>query len=430
MGHATLSPSARYRWSACPASVKASLPYQVEGGRSSASAIDGTHSHTLLEYCLKAKDGIADASRFIGTMLFDHEGNFAVDSERAARVQVAVDYIRSRSKDALIISEAKVDPKSLVGRGDMSGTVDVQIHSRDELEIIDYKDGMNHVSAEGNLQLEQYAIGVLAELLNMKRDDKHYVLPQNIRMTIIQPKVALKGSPAITSHVVPIDELFINVLPAMTRQAEATDAPNAPFIPGEPQCNYCPARGNCSASANHALEKAGIKFADLDLAKKAAESAEPSQLSDEQLKELIEAAPLLRKMIEAAEEEALTRIKAGHVIPGLKAVEGRGSRKWAQSEEETASKLTKMGVPKGEVWRSVLISPAQLEKLVWEKRDGTTKQLSPRQLGVISSQLIIKTAGALTVVPEADRRDGVKFTDVKELFQAVPQQDATPDWLS
>ena len=54
--HAKLSPSKRHRWAACPGSIREEAAYPDE--RSGAAAIDGTHSHTLLEHCVKA--GAAD----------------------------------------------------------------------------------------------------------------------------------------------------------------------------------------------------------------------------------------------------------------------------------------------------------------------------------------------------------------------------------
>jgi hypothetical protein len=58
----------------------------------------------------------------------------------------------------------------------------------------------------------------------------------------------------------------------------------------------------------------------------------------------VEAAPLIRQMLEGAEEEALRRFEAGMPVAGLKAVNGRGSRAWAFPEEEMADKLKEEGV--------------------------------------------------------------------------------------
>ena len=158
--HAQLSPSKRNRWALCPGSIREEAKYPEQSGGT--AAIDGTHTHTLLEVCLK--DGDVDASFHVGVEMEDHEGLFVVDKERAARVQVALDYIEKRVSDGnmTLLSESKVDPSFLLGRTDLSGTVDVQIIGNGVLELIDYKDGMAPVDAKGNMQLEQYAYGVLA----------------------------------------------------------------------------------------------------------------------------------------------------------------------------------------------------------------------------------------------------------------------------
>ena len=183
-----LSPSKRSRWALCPGSIQEEAKYPDTG--SGPAAADGTHSHTLLEECLKGEP--VDPMTFIGLPMKDHEGDFIVDAGRAERVKVAYDYIMERSMNGLlkVISEQKVDPEHLLGRSDLSGTVDCQIMGDDWLELIDYKDGMGIVSAEGNLQLEQYAYGVLAG----------YKLPINVPypvsrviMTIIQPKLHSRG---------------------------------------------------------------------------------------------------------------------------------------------------------------------------------------------------------------------------------------------
>ena len=421
--HSRLSPSSRYRWQKCPASVAACEKYEA-AVKSSPSAIDGTHSHTLLEHCIKHKGGIADPKQFIGLILQDHEGVFAPDEERCRRVRVATDYIKHRVEElgdgTEVIAEKRVNPKALLGRDDMSGTVDVQIINGTFIEVIDYKDGMNEVSAVDNAQLEQYVFGILSESANSKRAFT------DIRTTIIQPKVAMKGGTPINSADYTVADFLFQKLPVIIEEAAATDDPNAPFVPGEKQCTYCPHRGNCHAFNSHAMEKAGIKFEDMNFAKDAA-GKQPEELTDEQLREMIEAAPLLRKMIESAESEALRRIQSGHAMAGLKVVRGPGRRKWALPEEEVAAKLSKMGIPKQVIWETTLISPAKAEVVKWVKRDGSEKQLTPRQLEVFNTVLVSKGDGKLTVVPESDKRGAVEFADLTKMFSAVPEAPAAPE---
>ncbi len=433
--HAKLSPSKRSRWALCPGSIREEAKHPDTGGP---AAVDGTHSHTLLEYCIK--DGLINPMTRVGDVLTDHEGEFVVDADRAARVKVAVDYIRERhdgvwardpEKGCYILSEKWVDPAYLLGRDDLSGTVDCQIVGEDWIELIDYKDGMGVVSAEGNVQLEQYAYGVLAG----------YRLPVNVQypikriiMTIIQPKLALKGMKAITSWERDVSDLLSN-MGTIIAQAAATDDPNAPLVPGEVQCKFCRAKGSCSALAGNVMKEVGVMFQPvvnqtLDVAQQSADK-DPATMDDQQIRQIMEAAPLMRQLLEAVEKEALRRLEAGQAIPGLKLVHGRGSRAWALPEDEMAEKLVKMGIPRTAIYETKLVSPAKAEKLTWEKRDGAKVSLSERQLKRMEQEYVVKLAGKLTVVPESDSRQAV-ITNAAPLFSAVeaaPAAESLPSWL-
>lgn len=425
--HAQLSPSKRNRWALCPGSIREEAKYPEQSG--GAAAIDGTHTHTLLEKCIELGEG---SHMLIGEELTDHEGTFMVDKERAIRVQVALDYIYKRPWHGMtLLSESKVNPAFLLGRDDLSGTVDVQIIGGGVLELIDYKDGMAPVDAKGNMQLEQYAYGVLAG----------YKLPVNgaypfdtVRMTIIQPKLAMKNMNPISSFDVSVRDLMAN-MGTIIRQAAATDAPDAPLVPGESQCKYCRAKGNCSALASNVMKEVGIMFQPivnqtLDVAQQSADK-DPTAMNDAQIRQIMEAAPLMRQLLEGVEKEALRRLKAGQSIDGLKLVNGRGSRAWALPESEIAEKLVKMGIPKTAIYETKLVTPAKAEKLTWTKKDGEVKQLTERQLKTMEQEYVVKMAGSITVVPESDSRPAV-ILNAAPMFSAVqaPAVETLPAWLS
>ena len=428
--HAKLSPSKRSRWALCPGSIREEAKYPDTG--SGPAAADGTHSHTLLEHCIK--NGLSDPMDQVGEVFTDHEGTFKVDADRAARVNIAIDYIRDQSAYGLlsVISEKRVDPEFLLGRDDLSGTVDCQILGPDWLELIDYKDGMGVVTAEGNLQLEQYAYGVLGGFKLPVNGDYPF---STVRMTIIQPKLALRGMPAITSHEVSVRDLLAN-MGTIISQAAATDAPDAPLVPGESQCKFCRAKGSCNALASNVMKEVGIMFQPvvtqtLDVAQQSADK-DPSTMDDAQIAQIMEAAPLMRQLLEAVEKEAMRRMEMGQVIPGLKLVNGRGSRAWALPEDDMAEKLVKMGIPKSAVYETKLVTPAKAEKLTWEKKDGTKVALTDRQLKRMEQEYVVKLAGKLTVAPESDGRPAV-ITNAAPLFSAVeaaPAAESLPSWLS
>ena len=439
--HAKLSPSKRGQWKRCPGSLREQAKYPDPGA--GPSAIDGTHSHTLLEHCIKA--GAADPTGMVGVRMKDHEGEFAIDADRASRVKVAIDYVRQRTQEIVdagffnlkVLSESRVEPQWFLGRDDMGGTVDVQIFGGDTIEVIDYKDGIGYVGAKDNDQLEQYSLGVLAG----------FHLPINatfpfskIRMTIVQPKLAFKGLPTISSHEVTVQEILAKI-PVLVTEAAATDAPDAPLVPGESQCKFCRAKGSCSALAGNVMKEIGVMFQPVpqptvevfDIAQQSA-NKDPNTMSDKQIADIMEAAPLMRQLLEAVEVEALRRFQAGVSIPGLKCVYGRGSRAWSLPEDQIADKLIKMGVPKSSVYETKLVSPAKAEKLTWEKTKAGEKvktSLSERQLKTLETEYITKMAGKLTIVPESDSRPAVML-NAAPLFSAVESPAAVeslPSWL-
>lgn len=422
--HAKLSPSARVRWGNCPGSVREEAKYPAKP--SGAAAVDGTHTHTLLEKCVAPYDALGiihDPKDFIGHTIKDHDGEFTVDADRAERVQFAIDYIQSRIKlDPLcrVIAEKRVNPESLVLRDDMSGTVDIQIISGngESIEIVDYKDGMGVVEAAGNPQLEQYGVGVIAEKLTAGE-----LAPMYIRLTIIQPKLRTKGMAGIVYSDTTLGALMI-AKDKMIVEGAATDAPDAPLVPGESQCKFCAHKGACSALAGQAMAASGVVFQNLDVSKQASDK-DPSTMSDKQIVEIMEAAPLLRQMIEAVEAEAQRRLEAGVVIDGLKMVNCRGARSWNLTDDEIAAKLKKMGVPKDAIYESKLVSIAKAEKLSWKKGDETVK-LSDRQIKQLG-EYVSSIVGKPTIALASDARKAVTIS-AAAMFPAV--ELSIPSWLS
>ena len=425
MAHDQFSPSKRHQFGHCPGSIREQAKYPE--GPSGPAAVDGTHTHTLLEHCIKGN--LISPRNMVGITLEDHEGQFVVDAERAERVQVAIEYIRKRVEAhggmCEVLSETRVEPEFLIGRKGAGGTVDVQIIGGGVLELIDYKDGIQPTDAKD--QLEQYAVGALAK----------YRIPINleypvhtVRMTVVQPKLVMKGLFPINVREVPVKYILDDVVGKLAAELANASAPDAPLIPGELQCKWCRAKGGCAALANKVMSEVNVMFtpttSPMDMAQQSA-NKDPATMDADQIRQILEAAPLLRQMLESVEDEAKRRLEAGQTIPGLKLVHGRGSRVWAFGEDEMAEKLIQMGIPKAAIYETKLVTPAKAEKLSWEKRDGTKKQLSKKQLDRLN-EYITKMAGKLTVAPESDSRPAVTV-DAAPLFSAVKSEPELPAWL-
>jgi len=256
-----------------------------------------------------------------------------------------------------------------------------------------------------------------------------------VAMTIIQPKMALRNMLPITSWVVPVSYLLGRIA-TLTNEARNTDSTDAPLVPGESQCKYCREKGSCSALASNVMKEVGIMFQPiinqtLDVAQQSADK-DPTTMDDAQIVQIMEAAPLMRQLLEGVEKEALRRLQSGKTVAGLKLVNGRGSRAWNLSEDEIAEKLIKMGIPKSAIYETKLVSPAKAEKLTWEKRDGSKVTLSDLQLKRLDQEYVSKLAGKPTVVSESDSRPAIVM-NAAPLFgvvTAAPAAESLPSWLS
>ena len=167
---------------------------------------------------------------------------------------------------------------------------------------------------------------------------------------------------------------------------------------------------------------------------------EPNEMTDQQIREFIEGIPLLKQTIASIEEEAKRRFESGHPIDGLKAIRGPGRRKWRYEDEEMTKKFKSFQIPKTAMFVTKLISPAQAEKIRWEKRDGTHKTLSKRQLETLHRDYIDMSEGKIQIVPEAHEGKAVNlaidhgFEAVKETPLAAPapapETTELPAWLA
>lgn len=395
MSHDLLSPSKSPRWRTCPGSVREEAKYPDPP--SGAAAIDGTHTHTFLSKVIEAP--IFPPEAWIGQELEDGDGKFVVDADRAERVRFALDFILSRG--GKVFSERKVDPAPLLGVAGLAGTADITIVHDESLDIYDYKDGVSAVDPN-TPQLEQYGFGVVAQIPTSDRAKY-----KTITLGIIQPKLRAKGLPGVVSITKTMDE-FMAGAQALIDDAKATQAPDAPLVPGD-HCHYCKHKGACSALGNQIMDV--VQFADLT-------KPVSGTMLDEQIAKIIQNKSMILDLIEGAEKEALRRFEIGQPIAGLKAVKGRGSRDWTVDEATLVGVLKKCGVPTDACYEQKLISPAKMEKLKWVKRDGSEHTLSDKHRAMLQSEYIKKSDGKLTVVPVADDRPAVEL-GAAQMFGAV-----------
>lgn len=389
--HAVLGASSAYRWMACPGSVRLSAGIP---SRSSRYADEGTAAHQLAEECLRAADERQFARMHVGEWQAVRGQLWEVTEEMAEAVQVFLDTVRAAvlPGDTLLI-EQRFDLSAAVHPG-MFGTNDACVVSpnRKTLFVFDYKHGRGHaVEAKGNPQLRYYALGALL----------HSGAPVGkIVMTIVQPRAAHKDGPVRSETISALD--LMEWAADLKDAAVATEAADAPIRAGE-HCTFCPAAAICPALRDRALEAAMADFAGATITV----PASPSVLSVDQLARLLDHADLIDDWLAAVRAHALHLAESGVAVPGYKLVQKRATRKW-RAEEEVPQALSALGVSPEDTHKRVLLSPAQIEKLL------------PKEKRAALDALVVKESSGVNLVPDADPRQAKAPSAISDFANLFP----------
>jgi hypothetical protein len=267
----------------------------------------------------------------------------------------------------------------------MYGTCDLAVIRPDEgtLVVTDWKFGVGvRVAAAGNSQLRYYGLGAV---LGLTPDQRQHV--KKVRLEIVQPR--LPDGPAITSEELSLVELLDWAEDLLCAVALAV-MPDAPLVPGERQCRWCPAAAECPALREHAEMAVAQSFVDSP-----PDLPSPETLRNPDLAEILQRAALVKLWLERVEQLAIQRLAAGEDVPGFKLVHGQTRRVWANAEPETVARLIQLGLSLDEITDSKLKSPTQVEKLITKSRRDT---LIP---------LVTRSTPGTVLAPVGDKRPAI-----------------------
>jgi hypothetical protein len=351
-----LRPSAASRWIACPAS--ALLSKDIPPTPSGDAAMAGTAIHALAETCYLTED---DPANSLGKTI---EG-VVMAQWHCDMAQAHIDNIKQIEEfvgDGNVRVEEKV---SYVNNDDvvLRGTADVIGVGQDTLVIADLKTGSGYVD-EDSEQLKIYALSAI-RTLNLANKVRQ------IELQIVQPRTG-----ATRIHRMTLADLYDwddEVLrPAITKALDADRKPT----PTEKACQYCPAKLICPAQREAlavieaqpnvtAMNKDQIKDVMV-------------RLSDEQISDLLDRAPIVEAFVDALRKHALERMKDGGTLPGWQLAPKRATRKWA-SEAAAKDALIDAGVPVDKLYITEFISPAAVEKLLAKEQRGILEDLTVKE---------------------------------------------------
>lgn len=317
---------------------------------------EGTRAHALLEHCLRERED--DALGYEGMSLTP--GWLVYTQEDVEAVQVALDHVNhilEQNPDAVLHVEY-----SAALSEDVGGTADVVLWlpSQRILHVIDYKHGRGKfVDVDQNPQVKLYAVSVLQQM-----PDLH---PVAVVTTIIQPRCPA-GAPIRAAAYSPATLMWFE-----EEVAEAVARARSPnwqdhLVPGELQCDWCPAAHICPAVSTFAA--AGLN----DLWPVAAEVPQGEDIhvtfprpgdmrTPEGLSRALSIVPVLETWASAIKTAAETAAHSGVQIPGYKLVETRAMRKWADEDGLLAwAEANKLALTEAKT-----LSPAKAEKVVKDK---------------------------------------------------------------
>lgn len=366
--HSSLSPSGSKRWLACPPSVKLEEQFPDKG---SAFAAEGTYAHAMGEYIIR---------RFIdGVPEPENLDDFDTSSEYFS--EAMVEYVHQYTDACIekIVDARKKDPNTAalveqilhfdsIAPGGF-GTGDMVIISDGILEIVDLKYGKGvAVEAEGNTQLQLYALGAIETFGYLYDFSK-------VKMTIVQPR--LGGISEQTMTVKALEKWGKTVKKIAKLALEG----KGDFKAGE-HCRFCKAATRCRALADYNLELAKLEFKDVTL------------LTDEEIADVLARVDNLKHYADMIAKYALDEAVAGrHKWPGFKLVEGR-SRRVYRDPEAIMERLSKAGYSPDKY-----LKPAELIGVT-----DMTKLLRKKAFDELVGEYIDKPQGKPTLVPVDDKR--------------------------
>ena len=381
MAHAVLSASGSKRWLSCPPSARLERKFPDKAGE---AAQEGTLAHALAE--ARIRHWLGEISENGLTLRIDNIRHDALYSPEMGEyvseyVDLCIEKINAAQGVALV--EERLDFSRWVKNG--FGTGDMVIIGDGVLEIVDLKYGKGvPVSAEGNTQMQLYALGAIKQYGYIYDFD-------HVRMSIFQPR-----NGGLSTQLMSVDELLAwgeSIKPI----AELAYEGKGEFKAGD-HCRFCRAAAQCKALADYNLEIAKLEFRDADL------------LTDDEVSFVLERVDGLVRYAEKIKTFALAEALKGHKWPGFKIVAGRSNRRITDAVE--AVKLLR-GAGYAD---DVIYKPLELQTIT-----DLEKTITKKKFGEILGSVVEKPPGKPTLVPADDERP--EYDPVQSEFEVMEEED-------
>lgn len=264
--HAKLSPSGAVRWMACAGSLALEADYP---DKSSDFADEGTAAHHLAGACLEEGK---NASDYIGRLIdvgskgcwwaddpsqaaLQGHRSYKVDADMAREVQKYLDNVRADMEegDELFVEQRLPifvgNDKGVPAQYGTSDTVMIKVAKR-QLRIRDKKYGRGvQVFAEKNPQLMLYALGALDQFELLYEIDEVVLIIDQPRLNHVDEWTCTVAElREFEQEALAAGKLALAILEDGTKQSIMMN-----LNPGDKQCQFCKAKGDCPALRDKVL---------------------------------------------------------------------------------------------------------------------------------------------------------------------------------
>tara|TARA_R110000744_G_scaffold136618_1_gene246634 strand:+ start:1798 stop:3033 length:1236 start_codon:yes stop_codon:yes gene_type:complete len=408
--HSKLAPSASKRWMDCTRSVSFIDELADEGkiklGGTSSYAEEGTLAHEFASEILEGKMELDDIPFHPSVLESDYDSDEMCEAV-GSYVNLAKRLVKDGDK---VLIESSVP---LFYKPEDTGTVDYALVSEKSVQILDLKYGKGvEVDAKDNSQLAIYAMSLIEDLWS----EIDFTPDTAVIISIHQPRT--RGDNPTRVWSLDLGELIEFCKPITSAVADITEGYDLAFYPNPDGCQFCPAKGVCSARAEYATNN--FSHASIEAVSKLTDvKTQPTEkfvgpdiesLTDKQIATVVNHGKALIKWVNSITDDAKERILKGVKVDGLKIVNGnRGQRKWTNEEE--ADKLIKTKIKAEERYTKKLISLAQAEKLL--KGTKLSTRFNNRFL-----ELTDRKPGSPILVAGDDDRESIT-TEITDNFENI-----------
>lgn len=431
-GHSVFSPSGAEGSTTCPEYLIINTLAEDDTNIDSAT---GTVAHWLAEKWLKTGKR---PTKWIGRTRTVKDFEIEITDEM---VEFVHDFVRRCEELADVADESfterQVDISDLTPIPDQGGTLDFGGMGPGWIKIVDLKYGKEPVLAfdpvtqKINKQLGIYAWGVFLEFDWLYRFEK-------ITLAISQPRLPQGYSEVTITRA----ELIAFADDIRAKWLKHWNNPHG-RVPSIKGCRWCAARTTCPALylfmadmtadagfRNHdddddddviegeyeVISEERMKEANALILDEFSPSPfpklpKPIELSTKAMEKLLRYQKLLDSYFNAIRSELLDRaISDEEELTWWKLVMSRSNRKWVDDEEYIVEELMAAGLKRADIYKTVMLSPAEMERMLHTKAD--MKLVAAKKL-LAEAGLAVQPPGQKTLAPKSDNRKALpKDTDV------------------